>query len=191
MFSAGLDYDARHMSPDSTPARRASLALALAVMLAAAASHADARLFRPLTADPRESQSHWRASRYQEDWRYGTDVSDSTSHGGVVHRSGVSWEVAAGSVFHWIPLERVGAWKGPWVRYQLGVPAAMFSRFDGTGILINTDYQFGLSFDALWRGAYDERGVGDFSHSVVTSRLTVMHHSSHLGDEYLAQGTFG
>lgn len=104
----------------------------------------------------------------------------------------MSWEVSAGEVFRWIPLERIGGWRGPWVRYQLGVPAGMFSRFDGTGILLNTDYQFGVSFDALWRGAFDrESGITDYSHSVITSRLTVMHHSSHLGDEYIAQGQFG
>jgi hypothetical protein len=150
-------------------------------------------LFRPLTADPRENQSLWRASRYVEDWRYGTDVTDSTSQGGFVHdRQGVSWEAAAGNVFRWIPLERIGTWRGPWVRYQLGVPAGIFSRFDGTGILLNTDYQYGLSFDALWLGAFDrDRGIIDYTRPVVTSRLTVMHHSSHLGDEYIAQGTFG
>ncbi len=178
------------------PAARRFGAAAFALVLAAAApsgARGDARLFRPVTADPRESQSRWRMSHYVEDWRYGTDVTDSTSRGGVVHnRQGVSWEVSAGEVFRWMPLERIGRWRGPWVRYQLGVPAAMFSRFDGTGILLNTDYQFGVSFDALWRGAFDrERGVTDYNHAVVTSRLTVMHHSSHLGDEYIAQGAFG
>ena len=78
-------------------------------------------------------------------------------------------------------------WHGPWVRYQLGVPAGIFSRFDGTGILVNTDYQYGISFDVLWRGAFDAaRGITSYRNAVITSRLTIMHHSSHLGDEYIA-----
>ena len=156
-------------------------------------AHADVRLFRPLTADPRENQSHWKMAHYTEDWRYGTDITDSTSHGGVVQdRQGFLWEVAAGETFRMIPLERLGKWHGPWVRYQLGVPAGIFSRFDGTGILVNTDYQYGVSLDVMWRGAFaPDRGVTTYRNAVVTSRLTVMHRSSHLGDEYIAQGTFG
>ena len=91
------------------PARRLGAIAILTVVLAATApdARADVRLFRPLTADPRECQSRWRMSRYVEDWRYGTDVTDSTSRGGVVHdRVGISWEVSAGEVFRWMPLER-------------------------------------------------------------------------------------
>src|SRR5204862_4945259 len=40
-------------------------------------------VFRPLIADPRESLSRWRFVGYTEDWRYGTDITDSTSRGGV------------------------------------------------------------------------------------------------------------
>ena len=179
------------------PALGSALALALALLAPLVAARpcaaADVRLFRPLTADPRENQSRWRMSHYVEDWRYGTDVTDSTSKGGVVKgREGFSWEVAAGNTFQWVPLERIGAWKGPWVRYQLGVPAGIFSTFDGTGILLNTDYQYGVALDVLWRGDFDkDRGITSYSHAVLTSRLTVMHHSSHLGDEYIAQGAFG
>lgn len=183
------------LSPCRRSCTAAALALVLVPVLVAAARDArgDVRLFRPLTADPRESRGLWRMSHYTEDWRYGTDVTDSTSQGGFVNgREGISWEVSAGTVFRWIPLERIGSWRGPWVRYQLGVPAGIFSRFDGTGILLNTDYQYGVSFDVLWRGAFDrERGITDYHHPVITSRFTAMHHSSHLGDEYIAQGSFG
>lgn len=186
---AGLD-SARAAGP------RASRVAALlaALLLCTATAHAsDVRLFRPLTADPRESQTRWRMSNYTEDWRFGTDVTDSTSQGGVIQdHKGFSWEAAGGMTFHWIPLERMGSWKGPWVRYQLGVPAAVFSRFDGTGILVNTDYQYGVCLDMLWRGDFDAaRGITSYRHAAVTSHLTVMHHSSHLGDEYISQGSFG
>ena len=181
---------------NSTTRRRAAITALLIATLALATAPLradDLRLFRPLTADPREAQTRWRMSRYTEDWRYGTDVTDSTSVGGVVEdHQGFSWEAAGGVRLHWIPLERVGGWKGPWVRYQLGVPAAVFSRFDGTGILVNTDYLYGVDWDVLWRGEFDrERGITSYRHAVVTSRLTVMHHSSHLGDEYISQGSFG
>jgi hypothetical protein len=170
---------------------RLALALLLTTVLVGAAA-ADVRLFRPLTADPRENQLRWRLSSFTEDWRYGTDVGDSTSRGGVLRGDqGVAWEVAAGEVFRWRPLQRLGSWRPPWIRYQLGVPAGLFSDFD-SGALLNTDYQFGLSLDALWRGAFDPvRGITGFSHAVVTSRVRVFHRSSHLGDEYLALGHFG
>jgi len=174
--------------------RSAPACLTLAVLVALASpARADVRLFRPLTADPRENQTHWRMSHYTEDWRYGTDVTDSTSQGGWVRdRQGFAWEVGGGETFRWIPLERIGHWRGPWKRYQVGLPAGLVSRFDGTGILLNTDYQYGASFDALWRGAFDSAtGVTSYHTAVLTSRLTVMHHSSHLGDEYIAQGAFG
>ena len=180
-------------SRTSRPGAVAILGLAVLLFAAATAHASDVRLFRPLTADSRESQARWRMSRYTEDWRYGTDVTDSTSHGGVVEdHQGFSWEATGGLTFHWIPLERIGGWHGPWVRYQLGVPAAVFSRFDGVGILVNADYQYGASFDVLWRGDFDrERGIPSYRHAALTSHLTVMHHSSHLGDEYISQGSFG
>ncbi len=169
------------------------LVAALAASLEPTRAASEPRLFRPLTADPRENQSHWKMVSYVEDWRYGTDVTDSTSRGGVVDdREGIAWEAAAGDVFRWIPLERLAGFRGPWVRYQLGVPAGMFSRFDGSGSLINTDYQFGVSLDVLWRGTYDAAaGIMSFRPAVWTSRLQVVHRSSHLGDEVFAQGSFG
>jgi hypothetical protein len=124
--------------------------------------------------------------------RYGTDVADSTSQGGVIEDlRGISWEVSAGEVFRWRPLERVGKWRGPWMRYQLGVPAGLTANFD-SGALLDTDYQFGISFDALWKGSFDPQiGIRDFQSTVVTSRLRVFHRSTHVGDEYLAYGHFG
>src|SRR5262245_13184883 len=152
-------------------ARGRTALAALALWLTASPTAAqNVRLFRPLTADPRECQSRWRMSHGTEDWRYGTDVTDSTSQGGVVEdREKLNWEAAAAQVFLWKPLERVGTWRGPWVCYQVGIPAGVFSRFDGAGILVNTDYQWGGSVDVLWTGAFDrERGVTDYRQSVVT-----------------------
>src|SRR5206468_3526817 len=63
---------------------------------------------------------------------------------------------------------------------------------DGSGSLLDTDYQFGGSLDVLWQGDYaPEQGIMSFARSAVTSRLTLYHRSSHLGDEYLAFGRFG
>lgn len=170
------------------------LALAcLAAAWAAGPAAADTRLFRPLTADPRENQTHWRMMTDVEDLRYGADITDSTSHGGVDPRvHGRAWEAAAGETFRWRPLRRIGGVPGPWLRYQLGFPTGVFATFDGFGSLIDSDFQFGASMDALWRGDYDDaRGITDFRRTVVTSRLTVFHRSSHLGDEYLALSRFG
>jgi hypothetical protein len=170
------------------------MAFAITVALAAPAPvRADQRLFRPLTADPRENQTRWHRYEYVEDWRYGTDVGDSTSQGGILEDvHGLGWEVAAGEVFRWRPLERIGPWRGPWRRYQLGALGGMFTQFDGGGIMMNSDYQYGFSADVLWRGDYDPgRGIARFSRTVVTSRVTVSHRSSHLGDEYLVYGAFG
>jgi hypothetical protein len=151
------------------------------------------RLFRPLTADPRENQTRWRMGEFTEDWRYGTDVTDSTSQGGYENgRTGVAWEASAGEVFRWQPLKKLLGWQGPWVRYQLGIPAGMFVNFDDSGSMIESDYQYGVSFDALWTGSYDDaRGIHNFDQAVVTSRFTLFHRSAHLGDEYVALGAFG
>ena len=172
--------------------RLAALAVAFA-LAAAAPARADLRLFRPITADPRENQTRWHRYEYVEDWRYGTDIGDSTSQGGVeqdVH--GLGWEVSGGEKFRWRPLERIGPWRGPWKRYQLAALAGMFAQFDGGGVLMNADYQYGFGADMLWRGDYDPaRGIVGFSRTVITSRLTVSHQSSHLGDEYLVYGDYG
>ncbi len=174
--------------------RRALAALALATALVPPALAGPApRIFRPLTADPRENQSRWRQAHYTEDWRYGTDITDSTSRGGWERdREGKRWDVAGGETLRWRALRSLLGWRGPWVRYQLGIPVSVFALFDGTASEVNVDYQFGGSLDVLWRGDWsDEQGLGDFSRTVVTSRTVLFHRSSHLGDEYLANSWFG
>src|SRR5438128_306051 len=115
--------------------------LALATNFACAAE--TETLFRPLIADPRESLSRWRLVSYTEDRRFGTDITDSTSHGGILQdQRGLMWEVAGGNRFRWRPLRRLLG-VAPWRRYQLGVPAAFFAQFDNSGALLNTDFQYG------------------------------------------------
>src|SRR5204863_4601614 len=96
--------DVTGATPRRAPlARRSAGAAILCAVLAFRSAGGEPRLFRPLTADPRESQSRWRMVDYTEDWRYGTDVTDSTSRGGVVQdRTGVAWEVSGGETFRWI-----------------------------------------------------------------------------------------
>ncbi len=148
-------------------------------------------LFRPSVANPRESLSRWRQSSYTSDWRYGTDVTDSTSIGGFVEdRTGVHWEIAAGHTFRWRPLERIFGTRPPWAGYQLGVPAAIFAQFENDGSLLNTDFQYGVSFEIQWNGALSPVSR-PFERALWTTRLTVLHRSSHLGDEYLALGAIG
>ena len=168
------------------------LAIALAVPTPARAEGSP-RLFRPLTADPREGQSRWRQAHYTEDWRFGSDITDSTSTGGWDrNRQGKRWDIAGGETLRWRPLRSLLGWRGPWVRYQLGLPVGMYALFDGTASEINVDYQFGVSFDALWRGTWrDEAGLADWTRTVITSRTVLFHRSSHLGDEYLTQSWFG
>jgi hypothetical protein len=177
-------------------ASRAALAALLSLaLLLPAASFADGspRIFRPLTADPRENQSRWRQAHYTEDWRYGTDITDSTSRGGWDRgREGKRWDVGGGETLRWRPLRSLLGWRGPWTRYQLGLPVGVSALFDQTASEINVDYQFGVSLDALWRGDWsDETGLMDWSRTVVTSRTVVFHRSSHLGDEYLTHSWFG
>jgi hypothetical protein len=147
-------------------------------------------LFRPPVANPRESISRWRQSSYTSDWRYGTDVTDSTTIGGFIEdRTGVHWEIAAGHTFRWRRLERIFGTRPPWAGYQLGVPAAIFAQFENDGSLLNTDFQYGFDFEIQWNG--DLKPERPFERALWTSRLMVMHRSSHLGDEYLALGAIG
>src|SRR5438093_10543067 len=135
-----------------------TLALLAAALLGARCARADA-VFRPLIADPRESLSRWRLVSYTEDRRYGTDITDSTSRGGVAKdRRGLMWEVAGGNRFRWRPLRRLLG-IAPWRRYQLGVPAAIFAQFDNSGALLNTDFQYGAGLEAQWSGALLRDGV--------------------------------
>ena len=158
-----------------------------------AAAEGSPRIFRPLTADPREDQSRWRQAYYTEDWRYGTDITDSTSHGGWDrNRTGKRWDISGGETLRWKPLRSLLGWRGPWVRYQLGVPVGTYALFDRTASEINVDYQFGGSLDALWRGTWDDTtGLTGWSRTVITSRTILFHRSSHLGDEYLTHSAFG
>ena len=151
------------------------------------------RLFRPLLADPRENQFRMAFSDYTEQWRYGTDITDSLSRGGYEERSETAWDVAIGATVRLDPMKKLLGWGGPWGRYQLGSPAGVFAHFDrGTKELINADYQFGFALDMLWTGGWsDSSGTRGFSTPVVSSRLTIQHRSTHLGDEYLALGDFG
>lgn len=151
------------------------------------------RLFRPLVADPREEQFQMKLVHYTEQWRYGTDVTDSTSQGGFEERSGTAWDVGIGANPRLDPMRRMLKWKGPWSRYQLGLSAGVFGHFDRAGKeLLNADYQFGVSFDMLHSGAWsDTIGISGFDQPVVTSQLSIYHRSTHLGDEYLSLGDIG
>ena len=192
-----------------------TLALLAAALLGARCARADA-VFRPLIADPRESLSRWRLVSYTEDRRYGTDITDSTSRGGVAKdRWGLMWEVAGGNRFRWRPLRRLLG-IAPWREYQLAVPAGVFAEFDNSGSLVNVDFQFGASLESQWTGTPLRAAAGDapagdappggrlersppeppaaggfFDHPIVTTRLDVYHRSSHVGDEYLALSRFG
>lgn len=181
---------------------RAALSCALlsaSLCAFAGRSHAEA-VFRPLIADPRENLSRWRIVTSVEDWRYGTDITDSTSRGGYVEdRERIVWEGAAGHTFRWRPWHFAPGSPVPWSVAQISVPAAIFSTFDNSGSLLNTDFQFGVAMDFQWgedRTLTTSPGGSanaprPFDRPVLTSRLTVYHRSSHLGDEYLALSRFG
>lgn len=151
------------------------------------------KIFRPLLADPREDQFRMKLAHYREQWRYGTDVTDSTSQGGFEERSGTAWDVGIGANPRLDPMRRMFKWKGPWDRYQFGLSAGVFAYFDRAGKeLLNADYQFGTSLDMLWSGLWsDTVGVSGFERPVISSRLSIYHRSTHLGDEYLTLGDFG
>lgn len=152
------------------------------------------RLFRPLLADPRENQFRMKWVRSTENWRYGTDITDSTSQGGYQTRTGVTWDVGFGETFRAEPWEKILGWQpGLWRRYQVGIPAGVFANFDrGGAVLVNADYQFGLSTDFLLRGKVNKnQEIAGFDQSVWVLRMMGYHRSTHVGDEYLAEGAFG
>lgn len=189
---------------------RQSHACALSFILLAAiaprvrADHVG-NLFRPLIADPRENQFRMKWVHFTEDSRYGSDITDPLSEGGVIQdRTGVTWDVAFGETFRTSPrIRRVAcdptsrrkarSALSPWESFQLGIPAGVFADFDRVGgVLINADYQVGGSFDAIWCGSIDPDGeLKSFDHPVLTSRTMIYHRSTHLGDEYLSQSNFG
>lgn len=172
----------------------AALFLALAALPAPASPGRPVRLFRPLLADPRENQFRMKWVRSTEDWRYGADIADSTSSGGIAEdRKTVTWDVGFGETFRADPWTNIfGRNPGWWKRYQVGIPAGVFANFDRAGAdLINADYQFGLSADWLLRGDVDERDeIAGFDKSVWVLRVMGFHRSTHLGDEYIANGAF-
>ena len=147
-------------------------------------------LFHPLVADPREDQIRVQIVSYDQDYRYGTDVTDSTSVAGVdAGQRGTEFEIGVGHTFRGPELERMLGWRGPWQRWQFGVPAGIFTTFQRLEAqLINAvDYQFGLSIDTRWRGDPAAEAVG----TLIESRLLLYHRSSHLADEYVTLSRFG
>src|SRR2546425_10864485 len=115
------------------------LVLALIACAVACVTRAEAyAVVRPLLADPRESMPRWRIVTAVEDWRYGTDLTDSTSRGGVVQDlTRILWEGAAGHTFRWKPWHRPSA-RLPWVAAQFSAPAGIFATFDNSGSLLDT-----------------------------------------------------
>jgi hypothetical protein len=171
--------------------------LAIFVLLAAGIPRAERAfagtenlIFRPLTADPREDQFRLKFVRFTENWRYGTDVTDSTSVGGYEERTGVSWDVGIGGPLRMDPT-RGPRWLGK--LWQITVPASIHATFDRIGAdLINVDYQFGGGLDVVWRGnCGEESGVQGLREPLLSTHLLVFHRSTHLGDEYITQGDFG
>ena len=98
----------KHVDREVRPLAAATVALLLALgTLASTLPASAAAVFRPRVADPREAESRWRMVSYTADWRYGTDLTDSTSHGGFENdRQGLEWEAAGGHTFRWRPLRR-------------------------------------------------------------------------------------
>lgn len=174
---------------------RAALVLLLSCAGVRIAAAAAPELFRPLLADPRESVIHLGVSSFRQDFRYGTDVTDSTSIAGWIHDvHGVGFDVGGGKVFHLPACERMFGWRGPWRAYQLQASALTSSSFDRiqSQFVTVADYQFGGAIAIQWTGAGDaERGATRFDAPVLTSRTAILHRSSHLGDEYLGQANFG
>ncbi len=168
---------------------------ALLIMLALAASAFagnDHLVFRPLTADPREDQFRLKFVQFTENWRFGTDITDPTSVGGFEERTGVSWDVGIGGPLRMDPIATPGrGWLGK--LWQITLPASIHATFDRVGAdLVNVDYQFGGGIDVVWRGDCDQEvGVRGLREPLLTTHLAIYHRSTHLGDEYLAQGDFG
>lgn len=93
-----------------------AFALFLALAAPVRAGH-EYTLFRPLVADPRENQFRMKFISYTEDWRFGTDITDSTSQGGSDDdRENVSWDIGIGTTLrsdpgHWREYKaHAGSW---------------------------------------------------------------------------------
>ena len=151
-----------------------------------------ATLFPPLIADPREDQARVQFVSSTQDYRYGTDVTDSTSVAGIeAGRRGTLMEADLGRTFRAPEMERMFGIRGPWEKYQLAIPGGVFSSFQRLeSQLVNVvDYQYGLALDARWRGG-DDAAEGPRG-TTVTTRTLLYHRSSHVGDEYVTLGRFG
>src|SRR5262249_13537087 len=161
----------------------------------AAWAHHEQALWRPLPADPRECQFRMKWVAYTEDWRYGTDITNPASRGGVLRdRHGVTWDVGVGTSVRLPSSSRGLGPLRPWDHFQFAIPAGVFAHFDRVGAdLVNADYQFGPALDILWtREHFDgERGITGFDAPIQTTRVMLFHRSTHIGDEYLADGHFG
>jgi len=172
-----------------------TIVLALALSAARARSGPDAVLFRPRLADPRESLMRFRFSSFTQDFRYGTDVADSTSVAGVDEdERGVGFGITAGRTFRAPLWGRVGRWRAPGRCYQLVAPLTVdvsFDRVDADFINVS-DYQYGGGIDVLWSGDGDgARGTASFERPAVSSRVALLHRSSHVSDDYLGRARFG
>jgi len=175
------------------PSWLAAIVATLAV--APVARAADAVLYRPMMADLRESLIHLRVCSFTQDFRYGSDVTDSTSNGGwQLGVTGVSFDVGAGKVFRAPVWRGMFGWKGPWQGYQLVASALLSTNFDriDAEFVTDTDYQFGGGIEMQWTGACDpEHGTFGFDATVVSTRTVLQHRSSHVGDEYIGRSNFG
>ena len=177
----------------SVPIRTAALLLVVGISGATLSFAGNANLiFRPLTADPREDQFRLKFVRYEEAWRYGTDITDPTSVGGYETRTGVSWDVGIGGPLRMDPIATRGR-RWPVQCWQITLPASIHATFDRVGAdLINVDYQFGGGVDLVWAGdCSEEEGVRGLRKPLFTTHIGIYHRSTHLGDEYVTQGDFG
>lgn len=184
-------------APAGAAARAAAAAAAVTLALLAASSPARAEepavLFRPALADPRESVVHFRVVSFTQDFRYGTDVLDSTSRGGWDRGvRGVSFDVGGGRIFRLPAWTRAFGRSGPWRAYQLHASALASTNIDRVGDQLVTvaDYQFGGGLEVLWTGDGDASGSAGFTRPTLSTRTAILHRSSHVGDEYVSQLAF-
>jgi hypothetical protein len=176
-------------------ARMVAVAVAVLSGGTRAAAAPGLELFRPRMAAPFESLTRLRFQSFEQDYRYGTDVSDSTSVAGVDRDvRGVSFGVAGGRTLRGPAWSHAGTWRTPARAYQLAAPLQVdvgFDRIDAQFINV-ADYSYGVALDALWTGDGDTaRGIAGFQTPVLTTRVAILHRSSHVSDDYLGRGGFG
>src|SRR5262245_1368544 len=148
-------------------------------------------IWRPLIADPREAEFKMQWVTFREDWRFGTDVADSTTHGGYTRQEGVYWDVSFGNSFHLVASGADHDSTGRSTLSQVGMMAAVFADFAQAGaMLTNADYQVGPTLDLRF-GGHDPHSVVPNGDACWSLRALLFHRSTHLGDEYISQGAFG